>query len=112
MTHPTPENLYVYNATMVTTGDAARIKVYGGIPPNSTSLSSGGGTGIIRNVTYSTVIDQADNCKFRIYLLICCTRRPNSSTDAIELTQCYGQTNITACNLYPVSCHLQFIIYS
>jgi galacturan 1,4-alpha-galacturonidase len=49
---------------MVTSGDAARIKVYGGIPPTSTSLTSGGGTGFIRNVTYHTIIDQADNCKF------------------------------------------------
>ena len=86
---------------MTTSGDGARIKVFGGIAPTSTSLSSGGGTGYVRNVTYNGIHDVSDDCKsacFQVtwYELII------YEIDAIELTQCYGQSNITACNLYPV----------
>lgn len=48
---------------MTTSGDGARIKVFGGIPPTSTSLSSGGGTGYVRNVTYNGIHDVSDDCK-------------------------------------------------
>ena len=57
------ENLYIYNATMTTSGDAARIKVFGGNIPANNSTSSGGGTGLVRNVTYDTIFDEGCDCK-------------------------------------------------
>ena len=57
------ENLYIYNATMTTGGDAARIKVYGGNIPANNSTTSGGGTGLVRNVTYDTIFDEGCDCK-------------------------------------------------
>jgi galacturan 1,4-alpha-galacturonidase len=98
------ENIYVFNATMTTSGDGARIKVYGSIPPTSTSVNSGG-TGYVRNVTYNGIHDISDDCKIQILELFSINLIA-LEIDAIELTQCYAQSNITACNLYPVSPHL------
>jgi hypothetical protein len=83
-------------------GDGARIKVYPGAVPGSNSTSSGGGVGIVRNVTYNGMHDTGVDCEHRsfslprIYFL-------TQETDAIELTQCYSQSNATLCNMYPVS---------
>ena len=46
------ENIYVYNVDMTSCGDSARIKVWPGAPAGSAS-SSGGGTGLVRNITYN-----------------------------------------------------------
>lgn len=68
---------------MFNASDMARIKVW----PNSPSalsgdLQGGGGTGYVNNVTYDTMtISNVDY--------------------AIEITQCYGQKNLTLCNEYP-----------
>lgn len=48
------ENIYVYNVDMTSCGDSARIKVWPGAPAGSGS-SSGGGTGLVRNITYNAL---------------------------------------------------------
>lgn len=65
--------------------DGARIKVWPGISSAlSTDLQGGGGSGLVKNITYDGMtIDNVDY--------------------AIEVTQCYGQKNLTLCNEYPVS---------
>jgi galacturan 1,4-alpha-galacturonidase len=64
--------------------DGARIKVWPGVSSAlSTDLQGGGGSGLVKNVTYDGItIDNVDY--------------------AIEVTQCYGQKNLTLCNEYPV----------
>ncbi|KAI1320146.1 polygalacturonase [Xylariaceae sp. FL0255] len=77
------ENVYVYNNTMANASDAARIKVWPGI--NSVlepTLSGGGGSGYVKNITYGK------------YHSI-------NNAWAIEVNQCYGQSNATLCQLYP-----------
>lgn len=63
--------------------DGARIKVWPGAPAAlSGDLQGGGGSGRVKNVTYQGyVIENVDY--------------------AIEVTQCYGQDNLTACNEFP-----------
>jgi galacturan 1,4-alpha-galacturonidase len=57
------ENVYVYNASMISSSDAARIKVWPGVAPGSTVTNAGGGTGYVRNVTYDTMHNTGDDCK-------------------------------------------------
>jgi galacturan 1,4-alpha-galacturonidase len=66
-THNTKENLYIYNTSMSNAGDGARIKVYPGAVPGSNSTSSGGGVGIVRNVTYNGMHDTGVDCKLRSF---------------------------------------------
>ena len=63
--------------------DGARIKVWPGSPAElSGDLQGGGGSGRVQNITYRNyVITNVDY--------------------AIEVTQCYGQDNLTLCNEYP-----------
>ena len=63
--------------------DGARIKVWPNSPTAlSGDLQGGGGTGRVTNVTYDTMyIDNVDY--------------------AIEIDQCYGQSNLTLCLEYP-----------
>ena len=78
------ENVYVYNISMFNASDGARIKVWPGSPAElSGDLQGGGGTGSVKNVTYDTM--SVSNVDY-----------------AIEITQCYGQSNFTLCNEYPV----------
>jgi galacturan 1,4-alpha-galacturonidase len=78
------ENVYVYNISMSNASDGARIKVWPGIYTDfQSNLNGGGGSGYVKNVTYDVL--------------------HNTNNDwAIELTQCYGQSNLTLCNQYPV----------
>ena len=77
------ENVYVYNISMSNASDGARIKVWPGSPAElSGDLQGGGGTGMVNNVTYDTM--HITNVDY-----------------AIEVTQCYGQSNLTLCNEYP-----------
>ena len=63
--------------------DGARIKVWPGSPAElSGDLQGGGGLGRVRNITYENYI--IDNVDY-----------------AMEVTQCYGQDNLTMCNEYP-----------
>lgn len=63
--------------------DGARIKVWPGISSEmSPDLQGGGGSGSVQNITYDGMaISNVDY--------------------AIEITQCYGQRNLTLCNEYP-----------
>lgn len=79
------EDVYVYNISMSNASDGARIKVWPGAAGfEGIDLQGGGGSGFVRNVTYDNMV--------------------LSNVDwAIELTQCYGQSNQTLCNEFPVS---------
>ncbi|KAI0535990.1 polygalacturonase [Xylaria digitata] len=77
------ENVYIYNNTMSNASDAARIKVWPGVHSDfEPILSGGGGSGYVKNITYE--------------------RYESINNDwAIEVNQCYGQSNKTLCELYP-----------
>lgn len=77
------ENIYVYNISMYNASDGARIKVWPGTPSTlSEDLQGGGGSGRVFNVTYKDMyIENVDY--------------------AVEITQCYGQKNLTLCNEFP-----------
>jgi galacturan 1,4-alpha-galacturonidase len=60
------ENIYVFNASMTYSGDSARIKVYQDAipgPDGTLPMTSGGGSGYVRNVTYDGMHDISDDCK-------------------------------------------------
>lgn len=79
------ENITAYNISMSNASDGARIKVWPGIASSiSPLLNGGGGSGYVKNVTYE-ILNNTNN-KW-----------------AIEVNQCYGQSNTTLCSLYPVS---------
>ncbi|KAL2871468.1 putative extracellular exo-polygalacturonase [Aspergillus lucknowensis] len=77
------KNVLVYNISMYNASDMARIKVWPGIDSAmSEDLQGGGGLGAVSNITYDKMyIDNVDW--------------------AIEVTQCYGQKNLTLCNEFP-----------
>lgn len=77
------ENIYVFNTSLHNATDGARIKVWPNTPSAlSGDLQGGGGDGRVNNITYdSMIIDAVDY--------------------AIEIDQCYGQSNLTLCLLYP-----------
>ncbi|KAI9933913.1 hypothetical protein MW887_004985 [Aspergillus wentii] len=77
------QNVLVYNISMFNASDGARIKVWPGASAAlSEDLQGGGGSGSVKNITYDKMyIDNVDY--------------------AIEVTQCYGQSNLTLCNQNP-----------
>lgn len=77
------KNIYVANISMSNASDGARIKVWpGAASALSGDLQGGGGSGEVSNITYDGMtISNVDY--------------------AIEITQCYGQKNITLCNQFP-----------
>jgi len=79
------ENIGVYNCNMSNVTDGARIKVWPGSPAElSGDLQGGGGSGRVNNIVYENMaVANADY--------------------GIEVTQCYGQKNLTLCNAYPSS---------
>ncbi|UKZ50459.1 hypothetical protein TrVGV298_004722 [Trichoderma virens] len=87
------ENIYVYNVSMSNASDGARIKVWPGTnTPFEPGLSGGGGAGYVKNVTYDTFY--------------------NSNNDwAIEINQCYGQSNQTICDKYPSNITISDVIF-
>ncbi|KAF2124425.1 glycoside hydrolase family 28 protein [Dothidotthia symphoricarpi CBS 119687] len=77
------KNVYVYNISMSNASDGARIKVWPGASSAlSGDLQGGGGSGAVSNITYDGMT--VSNVDY-----------------AIEVTQCYGQKNITLCNQFP-----------
>lgn len=77
------ENIYVYNISFNNTSDGARIKVWPNTPSAlSGDLQGGGGSGKVNNITYDLI--QVKNTDY-----------------AIEVDQCYGQSNLTLCLEYP-----------
>ncbi|KAG6000334.1 hypothetical protein E4U21_005564 [Claviceps maximensis] len=87
------ENVYVYNVSMKDASDGARIKVWSSsFSPFQPSLSGGGGSGYVKNVTYDTFY--------------------NVNNDwAIEVTQCYGTKNLTLCHENPSNMILSDITF-
>lgn len=74
------KNIYVYNISMSNASDGARIKVWPGTASAlSGDLQGGGGSGAVSNITYDGMV--LSNVDY-----------------AIEITQCYGQKNLTLCN--------------
>ncbi|KAK3676658.1 Exopolygalacturonase X-1 [Recurvomyces mirabilis] len=79
------ENVLVQNIQMSNATDGARIKVWPGSPSAlSGDLQGGGGSGRVNNITYLDM--SIANVDY-----------------AIEVTQCYGQKNLTLCNQFPSS---------
>ncbi|KAG6030429.1 hypothetical protein E4U41_000098 [Claviceps citrina] len=77
------ENVLVYNVSMTNATSGARVKVWpGGHTKFQPSLSGGGGSGHVRNVTYDTFYSASNDW-------------------AVEVTQCYGTKNLTLCHENP-----------
>lgn len=57
------EDVYVYNISMSNASDGARIKIWPGVPPNTTGSSSGGGAGYVRNITYELFYNTNNDCE-------------------------------------------------
>jgi len=93
-TYDIVENVYVANISMLNATDGARIKVWPNTPSAlSGNLQGGGGTGRVTNVTYDT---------FRV-----------ANVDlAIEITQCYGQSNLTLCTEYPSPLTISDVLFT
>ncbi|KAM0253125.1 hypothetical protein ACHAQJ_007401 [Trichoderma viride] len=87
------ENIYVYNISMSNASDGARIKVWPGTDtPFQPGLSGGGGAGYVKNITYDTFY--------------------NDNNDwAIEIDQCYGQSNQTICDEYPSNMTISDVVF-
>ncbi|KAF3933846.1 Exopolygalacturonase [Dactylella cylindrospora] len=88
------ENVYIFNCTMTDSGNAARIKVWSGeysIQPGWVE-GGGGGHGLVNNVTWDAI-------------------RLRNVDNAIEVTQCYGQSNITRCNEVPATLKIQNVLF-
>ncbi|KAK8174518.1 pectin lyase fold/virulence factor [Phyllosticta citribraziliensis] len=86
------EDVYVYNISMSNASDGARIKVWPGSPSAlSGDLQGGGGSGAVNNITYDTMT--VSNVDY-----------------AIEITQCYGQKNLTLCHEFPANLTISNIL--
>ncbi|OJJ43913.1 hypothetical protein ASPZODRAFT_893358 [Penicilliopsis zonata CBS 506.65] len=87
------ENVYVYNISMYNAENGARIKVWPGISSElSVDLQGGGGSGYVKNITYDTFYSY--NVDY-----------------AIDVTQCYGQDNLTLCNDYPSNLTISDVLF-
>ncbi|KAH9906904.1 polygalacturonase [Xylariomycetidae sp. FL2044] len=86
------EDLYIYNISMSNASDGARIKIWPGVPPNTTDSEKGGGEGYVRNVTYEHFYNENNDW-------------------AIELTQCYFADSQEACDMYPASLVIEDIYF-
>jgi galacturan 1,4-alpha-galacturonidase len=77
---------------MSNASDGARIKLWpGSASALSGDLQGGGGSGRVNNVTYDGMtISNVDY--------------------AVEITQCYGQKNLTLCNQYPSSLVIENVV--
>lgn len=76
-------DIYVTDISMHNASDGARIKVWPNAPSAlSGDLQGGGGSGEVNNITFENFL--IDNVDY-----------------AIEVTQCYGQKNLTLCLEYP-----------
>ncbi|KAK3341909.1 exopolygalacturonase [Lasiosphaeria hispida] len=87
------ESVMVSNISMHNASDSARIKVWPNAPSAmSDDLQGGGGSGRVRNITYEDMtIDNVDY--------------------AIEITQCYGQRNLTLCQQYPSPLTIDDVVF-
>ncbi|KAE8325643.1 pectin lyase fold/virulence factor [Aspergillus sergii] len=86
------EDLYIYNVTMTNATDLARIKVWPGVPPDTSGSTSGGGLGRVRNVTYEHM--QSEN-----------------NDHVISVSQCYYSKNQTMCDMYPAKLVIEDVLF-
>ncbi|KAE8440398.1 hypothetical protein EG329_008167 [Mollisiaceae sp. DMI_Dod_QoI] len=86
-------DLVIQNSVVNNGDDGARIKVWPNAPSAlSGDLQGGGGSGRVNNITYDTmIIDAVDY--------------------AIEVDQCYGQSNLTLCLEYPSPLTITDIVF-
>ncbi|KAM7182914.1 exopolygalacturonase [Rhypophila sp. PSN 637] len=86
-------SIHVSNITMINSTNGARIKVWQDIPSSmSQDLQGGGGSGYVRNVTFENFT--VENVDY-----------------AIEITQCYGQKNLTLCREFPSRLRMEDIFF-
>jgi galacturan 1,4-alpha-galacturonidase len=52
---------------MSNASDGARIKIWPGVPPNTTGSSAGGGAGYVRNVTYESFYNANNDCAYSFH---------------------------------------------
>ncbi|KAH9838173.1 PGX, glycoside hydrolase family 28 protein [Teratosphaeria destructans] len=85
---PPVTNVHLSNST-----NGLRIKVWpGSAAALSGDLQGGGGTGRVNNITYKDItVDDVDY--------------------AIQITQCYGQKNLTLCDAFPSSLEITNILF-
>lgn len=87
------ENLYIYNISMTNASDGARIKIWPGADiSDNPGWVGGGGSGYVRNVTYDLLYNF-------------------NNAWAIEVNQCYGQSNQTLCNEYPSNMTISDVLF-
>ncbi|KAH6613003.1 polygalacturonase [Boeremia exigua] len=84
------ENLLIHNVTLRNGSDAARIKVWPGVPAGTVNSESGGGGGMVRNVKYHRV-------------------RSYNNENSLALTQCYGVKDQAFCNANP---NIEFVDFA
>jgi len=88
------ENVYVYNTSLHNATDGGRIKVWPNAPSaQSVDLQGGGGDGRVNNITWDSIV--IDNVDY-----------------AIEVDQCYGQSNLTLCNEFPSPLTITNILFT
>lgn len=87
------ENVMVSNVSMKNAGTGARIKVWPNVASGShADLVGGGGSGRVRNCTWEDmVVDDVDY--------------------AIEINQCYAQSNLTLCLEFPAPLTIDDIVF-
>ncbi|OZJ05679.1 hypothetical protein BZG36_01444 [Bifiguratus adelaidae] len=87
------ENVYVSNISMSNAQNGARIKVWTGTAAGTSANYNGGdGAGIVRNITYDGMT-------------------VNNVDYAIQVTQCYGQSNLTFCAEHPSRMLIQDVLF-
>jgi galacturan 1,4-alpha-galacturonidase len=85
------EDILIYNTSMSNAGDGARIKVFPGAPDNVT-LSSGGGSGYVKNVVYDKY--DVQNVDW-----------------PIEVTGCYTVNDPVDCASRPPQFHISDVLF-
>ncbi|KAJ3344481.1 hypothetical protein HDU83_005151 [Entophlyctis luteolus] len=85
------KNIYVYNVQMNNAENGARIKVW---PGATGGYGTGGGSGHVQNITYDTF-----------------TVSNVASKKDIVLTQCYNESDLTACNSNPSKLTIQDVYF-
>lgn len=61
-TYDIVQDIYVYNTSMNSATDGARIKVWPGAVPGDSATGVGGGSGLVKNVTYEQFSIQNVDC--------------------------------------------------
>ncbi|CAL5868714.1 uncharacterized protein PFLUO_LOCUS2941 [Penicillium psychrofluorescens] len=92
-TYSIVENVYVYNVSMVSALTGARVKVWPNTPSSEAAdLQGGGGSGRVNNIVFDTfTVKDVDY--------------------AIELDQCYGQSNLTLCYENPSPLNISNVVF-